>query len=87
MALTSRCARRNVPPTMAVKITPTQKRFLDALHAGATLRYRGWQEIAVEFGPRDPRNYIARQQTVYALRDRGLVVVDAQGVRLSEVER
>lgn len=67
---------------MTTRLTPTQQRFLDALRAGASLRHRGWQEIAVEFGPRDPRNYIAREQTVYALRDRGLVTLDKSGIHL-----
>lgn len=62
------------------KLTETQARLLEAIHEGATVRYAGWQQIRVTFGPADARSYVARQQTLYALRDRGLVRLDAQGI-------
>lgn len=62
------------------RLTPPMRRLLDAIEAGATIRARGWQEYSVDFGPRDPRNYTAREQTFYALRNRGLVTLDKDGV-------
>lgn len=64
------------------KISPPQARLYDAIKRGARLTYRGWQELGVDFGPRHPENYIAREATLMALRDRGLVIADRDGVRL-----
>lgn len=68
----------------AEKLTPPQARLYDAIRRGARLSYQGWQEIAVDFGARHPDNFRARQQTLYALRDRGLVELGSFGVRLIE---
>lgn len=70
------------------RLTPKQAQLLEAIREGAALRYAGWQQIDVrfplpEFGCPDPRNYTAREQTLYALRDRGLVKVDKDGIRLA----
>ena len=64
------------------KLTPKMAQLLAAIREGATLRYAGWQEVRVTYGPADERNYIARQSTLYALRDRGLVELGSFGVRL-----
>lgn len=66
------------------RLSPKQAQLLEAIRAGATLRYAGWQEIRVIYGAADSRNYTARQQTLFALRDRGLVEVDKNGVRVAE---
>lgn len=73
---------------MTTKLTAKQSQLLQAIKDGAELRYAGYQEIKVTyplvaFGVQDPRNYTARQQTLYALRDRGLIELGSFGVRLT----
>jgi hypothetical protein len=65
------------------KLTDTQRRLFEAIRAGADLRLAGWQQIRVTFGPRDSRNYVAMQATLYALRDRKLIELGDFGVRLA----
>ena len=72
--------------TASPKLTPKQQQLYDAIRDGARLTYRGWQEIGVDYGPQDPRNYVARETTAYALRDRGLIVMDKDGIRIAEVQ-
>lgn len=74
----------------ARRLSPQQRRLLEALRAGATLRYAGWQQVAVTYpdpphGRRDERNFTAMQATLYALRDRGLVALGADGVVLTDM--
>lgn len=65
-------------------LTPKQTQLLEAMQEGASLRYAGWQQINVTFGPADKRNYVARIQTLIALNDRGLVRIDQHGPRLTD---
>jgi hypothetical protein len=63
------------------RLSPKQQQLLDAVERGADLRYLGWQQIRVTYGPKHPENYIATQGTLHALLDRGLVETGPFGVR------
>lgn len=67
---------------MTMKLTAKQNQLFEAIKAGAELHYMGWQQIGVNYGPKDPRNYIAMQATLIALRDRGLITLGKEGVTL-----
>jgi hypothetical protein len=56
--------------------------------ASRRLHYTGWQQVDVwiespVFG--DPgERFVAREQTLYALRDRGLITLGKDGVQLTD---
>jgi hypothetical protein len=76
---------------MTRKLTPKQQQLYDAVLAGARIQTAGWQQLRVSYGERidgydarkpDPRDYVAMEATLHALRDRGLVNLGPNGITI-----
>jgi predicted methyltransferase len=72
-----------MPKNASQNLSGPMQRVLAAMQRGAQLRYSGWQQVVVSF-PGTPERFVAREQTLYALRDRGLVTMDKNGVNLTD---
>lgn len=69
-----------------IKLTEPQQRVLDALKDGASVSPPQWQQMNV-YWPMTPRRFTARVNTFYALRDRGLITMDKNGINVTDAGR
>jgi hypothetical protein len=71
---------------MTGEMSTPMRQVLGAMQRGASIEYTGWQQVCVYF-PMTPERFTARQQTIYALRDRGLITLGPKGVMLTDIGR